>query len=82
MDAFLDTTLAWLRTTPRARDKPLDSGTDLIGSGLLDSLAILEVVSFVESRFGVQLPVEAFTPENFRDAAAIADLARRLGGRA
>jgi len=80
MDPFLDITLDWLRASPRSRGRALDAQTDLIGAGVLDSLAILETMNFIESRFRVQLPVDEFTPENFHDATAIAGLARRLGG--
>ena len=82
MDRFDEIVLGWIRAVPSAQKKGrIDAESELIGEGILDSLAILDLVSFVEMRFSVSLPVDEFMPENFRSVAAIAELARRLGGR-
>ena len=82
MDRFDEIVLEWIKTVPSAQNMAgLNARSDLIGDGVLDSLAILDLVSFIESRFSLRLPVEEFVPENFRSVAAIADLARRLDGR-
>jgi acyl carrier protein len=83
MNRFDEIVLEWIKTVPSAQNMAgLDAGSDLIGDGVLDSLAVLDLVSFLEDRFSLSLPVEEFVPENFRNVAAIADLARRLGGTA
>ncbi|HEU5319766.1 MAG TPA: acyl carrier protein [Methylomirabilota bacterium] len=38
----------------------------LVERGVLDSLGIFELVAFLEERFGVRVPDEDITPENFR----------------
>jgi acyl carrier protein len=37
----------------------------LLGSGLIDSLGILDVVSFLEHEFGIAISDEDLLPENF-----------------
>ncbi len=54
---------------------------DLIGSGLLDSLALVELLFEIEQRFGIDLEFDELEIENFRTVERISDLvARRLGG--
>jgi acyl carrier protein len=72
----------WLAGLPtRKGGGAITAETELIDEGILDSIALLELVSFLEEKFHITLPVEEFVPENFRTAAAIAALAMRLGGR-
>ncbi len=72
----------WLAGLPTCKGGgAITPETDLIDEGILDSIALLELVSFLEEKFHITLPVEEFVPENFRTAAAIAALAMRLGGR-
>lgn len=56
----------------KSRKSSLDTGEDLLSSGVLDSLAILQLVSFVENRFGCNIPVEDIVYENFNSIDAIA----------
>ena len=82
MQMVCDTVLAWLAALPNRKGKtPPGPDTDLIETGVLDSLAILDLVAFVETRYDLALPVEEFTPENFRNVRAIAALVQRLGER-
>jgi acyl carrier protein len=39
---------------------------DLIGMGIVDSLGIEQLVSFLESRYGIAVEDEDLLPENFR----------------
>jgi acyl carrier protein len=43
-----------------------------LGGGLIDSLGILQLVSFVESRFGVAVPDTDLVPANFDSVAKLA----------
>ena len=54
------------------RNRNIDSGEDLLSSGVLDSLAILQLVAFVEQRFDCSIPVEDIVYENFCSVDAIA----------
>jgi len=62
----------WLQRLPTnlsAMQITLD--TPLLESGLLDSMGLLELVSFLEERFSVALPLEEFIPENFQTPCTI-----------
>lgn len=58
----------------------LTEDTELLKSGLVNSLFALEVVVFVEQTFGVKLKRGDITPANFDSAAHIAALVDRLKG--
>ena len=49
----------------------------LIESGVLDSLALVHLISFIDQRFAIQVPPEAITEEHF---GSIAALTRFLAG--
>lgn len=53
-------------STPPARDQPL------VQSGLVDSTGILEIVTFLESEFGVHTSDEELAVDNFGSIARIA----------
>ena len=44
---------------------------DLLSSGLIDSLGIMKLISFLEDRFDLTIPPEDMTIENFMTVAAI-----------
>ena len=44
----------------------------LLGDGILDSLGILEVVSFLESEFGMTVSDEELLPEHFDSISKLA----------
>ena len=52
----------------------------LFTSGLVDSLAVVDLVTFIEARIGRAVPAEAVTIENFDSIAAIAAFVARLTG--
>ena len=79
MNATREIITAWLAALPTAaRKAAINPDTDLIEDGILDSIAVLDLICFLEQRFKVSFPVEEFVPENFRNATAIAELAARL----
>jgi acyl carrier protein len=51
--------------------------TELLGSGAIDSLGFLEVVTFLEERFAIILDDDDFDAANLKDASTLADLAER-----
>jgi acyl carrier protein len=57
-----------------ARRSPRQVGDHepLIESGVVDSMGILELVTFIEREFGVQLSDEDVSPENFRSIHSVA----------
>ena len=75
----LETLLDWLRNLPtNLSGNPTGGDTPLIESGLLDSVGLLELVSFVEASFALTLPLDEFVPDNFRTPAAILAMVNRL----
>jgi acyl carrier protein len=58
------------------RVNSLSVDQSLIGSGLIDSLAVLDLVEFLESEFAIQLDPEDLTGENFDTIQAMARLVR------
>lgn len=57
---------------PKAKD--LSAEDSLLDKGLLDSMAIVKLIAFLEERFGVQLGDDEFDPDNFETLAAITKL--------
>lgn len=52
----------------------LTADTDLIETQLLDSLLIMDVISFVEGRFRVRLGAADVSPSNFQTLSRLAGL--------
>lgn len=46
---------------------------ELLVSGLLDSLAIVQLVEYIEAEFGVSIPPEDLRVENFASVDTIVD---------
>jgi acyl carrier protein len=53
---------------------------ELIDNEVIDSLGIFEIVSFVESSYGIEIDDEELAPENFETIGAIARLVERKRG--
>ena len=51
--------------------------TDLVGTGLLDSLSLVELLAQLEETFGVSISIDDMEPENFRSIASIAGFVAR-----
>lgn len=54
----------------------------LIDHKILDSFDIIALVSEIDSQFGVTIPPEELTPENFNSAKALYALIERLADEA
>ncbi len=52
--------------------------TKLIDNHLLDSFAIISLVSELEDAFGIEVDAAEMTPENFNSAEAIWKMVQRL----
>lgn len=50
---------------------------DLLSSGLVDSTGMMQLISFVENEFGVKVPPEDMTIENFVTLDAISNYIER-----
>jgi len=54
--------------------------TDLIATGLLDSLALVSLIVEIESQLGVELPLDDFDPDSFRTVETMAAFVAEAGG--
>lgn len=71
--------LEFLRTIQKP-DRPLDSVTEtdsLVESGLIDSLALLEIVAFLEDQYRIDFALIGLEPEQLTSVSGILDLIER-----
>jgi acyl carrier protein len=54
-----------------AENIPLDATTDLKQAGI-DSFSTVEIILFIERKFGVAIPDEKLVPENFKTLQSLA----------
>ena len=63
-----------------SKDQISDEGS-LLDAGIIDSTGAMELVSFLESEFGVQIDDQDLVPENLDSIAAMtAFVTRKTGG--
>lgn len=62
---------------PAAASRPVDAGTPLLSSGLLDSLGVLQLVTFLAEELGVEIGEDDFSEENFATVGALLALVAR-----
>ena len=55
---------------------PIKGDTQLIKSGILDSLSLLKLVFFLEQRFSIKVGMEDVVPENFATIDTICSYVR------
>lgn len=46
--------------------KDLSPSEDLLNKGIIDSMGVLQIVGFLEERFGVRVEDDEITPTHFR----------------
>ena len=57
----------------------LDDDEPLIDSGIVDSLGVLRILSFLDESFGIDLSGDEIKLQNFRSVRSICDLIARGG---
>lgn len=67
------------KTGPTAKEMDLHDNTELMASGLLNSLAIVRLVSELESVYAVRIPFREIGKENFSSIGAIERMLSRSG---
>lgn len=63
-----------VRQFPAAAGKGIDLNTSLIKHGIIDSLGVLEIVTFVEGHFGIVMSDDEMVSEHFESIPALAAL--------
>ena len=51
----------------------------LVSSGLIDSLAVLKLISLLEKKLNLVIPPETLQPEDFDDVMLIVETIERVG---
>jgi len=64
---------------PDVRVDELDDDYDLLDNGVVDSLALLRLISWVGDRFEIPIDDIDLTPDHFRSVSAIDDFITRFG---
>ena len=71
--------LEFLRTIQKP-DRPLDTAAEtdsLVESSLIDSLALLEIVTFLEEQYRIDFAAVGLEPEQLTSVSGILDLIER-----
>jgi len=63
---------------PAGATAEVDENEPLIDHGVIDSMGLLQIMTFIEERTGVRVPDDEVTPENFQSVSAIDQLVTRL----
>ena len=77
--AHRDRVLEFLRTIQKP-DRPLDAVAEtdsLVEAGLIDSLALLEIVAFLEEQYRIDFAATGLEPELLTSVSGILDLIER-----
>lgn len=81
-DAARTRLLAFLDTIrhPEVRLDAIDENRSLVAAGLIDSLALLEIVTFLESEFAIDLAGSGVDPTRLSTIPGILDLIEQHAG--
>ena len=60
------------------RDATIDPNESLLDRGLVDSVGLLNLITFLESETGVRIPEEAMIPEHFESVVSMEALVAQL----
>ncbi|MEP7145354.1 MAG: phosphopantetheine-binding protein [Ferruginibacter sp.] len=60
----------YIEKTIMAEDITIDADTELQDAGI-DSFSIVEIILFIERKYGVSIPDDKLVPENFRTLRAL-----------
>ncbi len=62
---------------PLARKRNLKASDSLLESGVVDSMGVLDLVSFMEGAFSITVSDDELVPENFQSVNSIAEFVGR-----
>ena len=62
---------------PLARKRSVKDSDELLESGIVDSLGILDLVALLETEFGLTVSDDDLLPENFRSIERISEFAQQ-----
>jgi len=56
----------------------LTADDDLLGTGWIDSMGMMSLITFIENRYEVKIPPQEMTIDNFRTVSSINAYLKRL----
>lgn len=72
--------LEFIRTELLARpEQGVGLDDELLLEGVLDSIAVMQLVAYLETTIGISIPPEDVTLENFRSISAMASYLEQTG---
>lgn len=66
-----------LQKFPLARKRKVTNQDNLLESGIIDSLGVLDLVTFLQQEFSVAVADDDLTPENFQNIERMAQFVER-----
>ena len=66
-----------LRQFPLAKKRQIQDNEHLLENGIVDSLGVLDVVTFLEEKFHIKVLDEDLVPENFKDIETLTRFVRQ-----
>ena len=69
-----------VRTHLDGDSRDFDNETNLLENRILDSFSVLELITFLNATFSVQIRPEQLVPENLQSVNRLADLVERGKG--
>ena len=74
------TIINWIKERRAGMDDQLEisSDTDLLASGLIDSLDFLGLVTFIEENYAITVPIDSLVPDNFGTPADVVKLISQI----
>jgi len=76
----LEKIIDWVRSGKDELNQEIEitGDTELLRSGLIDSLDLLQLVAYIEEEFDLKLPPEALTPDNFSTPESVSTLVGQI----
>jgi len=65
---------------PAARKRAIDDTLPLLESGIVDSMGVLDVVTFLEQSFKIRVSDDELTPDNFANIARMTSFVEKKCG--
>lgn len=66
-----------LEKFPTAKKRGLNDELQLLGTGIVDSLGVLDVIGFLEQTFQIKINDDELTPENFANVRSMVAFVQR-----
>lgn len=79
--SYSDILLDFLRHEVLDGGSDLDEHTPLLEYGVIDSITMVSVLSFIRDQFGVEVRSDEITASNFRDVMCLASMVEALAAR-